>query len=87
MYEYPANRMIAGFIGQVNLFEGKVSRSGKTQTITSEDTGGILEVLGKTKLDDGQTVWVAVRPERILLKTKPYGILSTVVVLLFLENI
>lgn len=73
MYERPANKMIAGFIGQVNLFEGKVSRKGKSQVITNTDTGGILEVSDKVKLEDGQTVWVAVRPERILLKTKPKG--------------
>lgn len=73
MYERPSNRMIAGFIGQVNLFEGKVSGKGKTQEIQSVDTGGVLEVSDKTELSDGQTVWVAVRPERVLLKTKPKG--------------
>ncbi len=73
MYERPANKMIAGFIGQVNLFEGKVSRKGNTQIITSVDTGGTLEVSEKIALADGQVIWVAVRPERILLKTKPKG--------------
>jgi len=73
MYERPTNKMIAGFIGQVNLFEGKVSGSGKTQKITSSDTGGTLDAIEKPDLKDGQTIWVAVRPERILLKTKPKG--------------
>jgi putrescine transport system ATP-binding protein len=73
MYERPANKMIAGFIGQVNLFEGKVKGIGKAQKIISVDTGGTLETLEKTKLEDGQTIWVAVRPERVLLKTKPKG--------------
>jgi len=73
MYERPANRMIAGFIGQVNLFEGKVSGSGKTQKIVSVDTGGVLDVSDSPELSDGQTVWVAVRPERVLLKTKAKG--------------
>ncbi len=73
MYERPANKMIAGFIGQVNLFEGKVSGTGKSQKIISHDTGGVLEISEKAELDDNQTVWVAVRPERILLKTKPKG--------------
>lgn len=73
MYERPANKMIAGFIGQVNLFEGKVSHKGNVQTIISKDTGGTLEVTDKATLQNGQDVWVAVRPERILLKTKPKG--------------
>ncbi len=69
MYERPANRMIAGFIGQVNIFEG-VATGGK---ITSNDTGGHLEVGEDLSQVDGQKVWVAVRPERILLKTKADG--------------
>lgn len=73
MYERPINRMIAGFIGQVNLFEGRVSGSGKQQTIISDDTGGTLESDEKTDLKDGQTVWIAVRPERVLLKTRAKG--------------
>jgi len=73
MYERPANKMIAGFIGQVNLFEGKVSGSGKSQKILSVDTGGTLETTDKLELQDGQTVWIAVRPERVLLKTKSKG--------------
>lgn len=73
MYERPANRMIAGFIGSVNLFEGKVSGSGKAQKIIDVHSGGTLEPVSKPDLSDGQTVWIAVRPERILLKTKPKG--------------
>jgi putrescine transport system ATP-binding protein len=73
IYERPANRMIAGFIGQVNLFEGQVEEKGKAQKIISKDTGGTLEVSDKMVLSNGQGVWVAVRPERILLKTKPKG--------------
>jgi putrescine transport system ATP-binding protein len=73
LYEKPANRMIAGFVGQVNIFEGQVSGSGKNQTIQSKDTGNALEVLGEHDLADGQTVWVAVRPERLLIKTRAKG--------------
>lgn len=69
LYENPANRMIAGFIGQVNIFHGKVS--GKV--IHSDDTGGVLEAATQSKLETGQDVWVAVRPERILIKTKQGG--------------
>jgi len=73
MYEYPANRMIADFIGQVNIFEAQVSGSGKSQKIVSQDTGSALSVKTDEDLSNGQTVWVAVRPERVLLKTKSKG--------------
>lgn len=74
MYERPANRMIAGFIGQVNVFEGTVSGSGKTLKINSTDTGGeLIPATPLNGLSEGQSVWVAVRPERVLLKTKPSG--------------
>lgn len=74
LYEHPSNRMIAGFVGQVNIFEGKVSGSGKSQKIESNDTGGVLELAEKHSLSDGQTVWVAVRPERVLIKTRNKGL-------------
>ena len=73
MYERPSNRMIAGFIGQVNLFEGTVKGTGKSQKIVGTDTGGTLDPADKPKLQDGQKVWIAVRPERVLLKTKTKG--------------
>ena len=73
MYERPANRMIAGFIGNVNLFEGRVEGNGKSQKIKGVTTGGLLEPTNSANLTDGQTVWIAVRPERVLLKTKPKG--------------
>ena len=73
LYEKPDNRFIAGFVGQVNLFEGKVSGKGKSMKIVSEETGGTLQPQTDATLSEGQTVWVAVRPERVLLKTKPKG--------------
>ncbi len=73
MYERPANRFIAGFIGQVNVFEGKVEGAGKAQKIIGVDTGGELKAAEHSELQDGSTVWIAVRPERVLLKTKFRG--------------
>ncbi len=73
MYEHPANRTIANFIGQVNIFEAQVSGSGKSQKIVSQDTGSTLFVKTDDDLSNGQTVWVTVRPERVLLETKSKG--------------
>ncbi len=73
LYERPANRFIAGFVGQVNLLEGKVTGKGRSQKIVSDDTGCVLQPASSGTLEEGQIVWIAVRPERILLKTKPKG--------------
>ena len=73
MYERPANRMIARFIGQVNLYKGRAKKSGRSMIIESYDTNGKLESPDMKHLNDGQKVWIAVRPERVLLKTRPKG--------------
>lgn len=73
IYEMPENRMIADFIGQVNLFECKVSGTGKSAKILNPEFEGQLEPVSTPKLADGQTVWIAVRPERVLLKTRSKG--------------
>lgn len=73
IYELPSNRMIAGFIGQVNLFEGTVSTSGRKSIVTNDDFTGALEAETMPELSTGQKVWLAVRPERVLLKTRAKG--------------
>ena len=70
LYENPANRMIAGFIGHINLFEATVSGKGDNQVLQSKDSGGLLATSNPANLEDGQTVWVAVRPERMVLNAK-----------------
>ena len=63
LYEKPASRMVAGFIGHINLFEAKAS--GANQELRSKDAAGVLETSNTVNLEDGQTVWVAVRPESL----------------------
>ncbi len=70
LYENPANRFVADFIGKVNLFDGQVSgtQGGKLSVETA--------VLGKVHLNhDGvaeHQVSLAIRPEKIRIsKTKP----------------
>ncbi len=67
LYERPASRFVAGFIGSVNLFEGQVSEV-KTggAIIRTEALAAPIEVVSASPAV-GETVWVALRPENIAM--------------------
>ncbi|MCP5387518.1 MAG: ABC transporter ATP-binding protein [Novosphingobium sp.] len=73
LYEYPANRFVADFVGSVNIFEGKL-------TLDEPDKAAVdCPGLGKVWLNHGVTgahgsnVWVALRPEKIYLHVPGEG--------------
>ena len=66
IYESPATKFVADFIGSVNLFEGKVLEEG-TGRIESTELGCTLVVDRKLNCSRGATVWAAVRPEKITM--------------------
>jgi putrescine transport system ATP-binding protein len=66
VYEYPNNRFTANFFGTINSFEGKVAGiQGTSMQVAVESLGQSLEVDSKQGLSAGDTVWLAVRPEKI----------------------
>ena len=68
IYERPATRFVAEFIGRMNLFSGRVSNSRSVQTAGGIDIA--LPVPGTMPI--GAPVSVAVRPERVrLTKERP----------------
>lgn len=68
VYEFPANRFVADFIGTINTFEAVVTEVFDDYiNVYSEDAGAVLKVLGKQLVDVGQPVELAVRPEKIFL--------------------
>jgi putrescine transport system ATP-binding protein len=69
IYESPANKFVADFIGSVNLFEGKVTEEGSGR-IESTELGCTLVVDRKLNGGHGATVWAAVRPEKITMSRK-----------------
>jgi putrescine transport system ATP-binding protein len=69
MYERPNSRWVAGFIGDVNIIEGRVTSSGLGHSVV-ESAGGRLMVSHIPDLAPGTHVWVALRPEKIELDTK-----------------
>ena len=66
VYEYPANRFIADFIGNINLLEATVIdfRSGRVR-LNCEQTQCVLDVLSNEQPANGSRQWIAVRPEKI----------------------
>jgi putrescine transport system ATP-binding protein len=64
IYEQPNSRWVADFIGNINLFEGRVGDDGASVEGTAL---GRIGVAAKIAAEPGATVWVAVRPEKIRL--------------------
>jgi putrescine transport system ATP-binding protein len=62
IYEQPTSRWVADFVGDVNLFEGRLGDDGLSVEGTA---AGRLRVAAKTAAEPGQVVWVAVRPEKL----------------------
>jgi putrescine transport system ATP-binding protein len=70
LYEAPASRWIAGFVGDVNLFEGEVAAHERHRlTIATGDAGNILAA-GPRELPARTAVAVAIRPEKIKLSRR-----------------
>ncbi|HRJ59767.1 MAG TPA: polyamine ABC transporter ATP-binding protein [Azospirillaceae bacterium] len=69
VYEYPNTRFTAQFIGDVNLFEGRVIEDEPDHVlIASEEAGCDLYINHGTPTPVGSQVAVAVRPEKIMLR-------------------
>ncbi|MBF9232598.1 ABC transporter ATP-binding protein [Microvirga alba] len=68
LYEFPSSRFVAQFIGAVNMFEGVlVDDEPDHVRIRSEEAGCTFFVNHGISSAPGQTVHVAVRPEKIRL--------------------
>ena len=67
IYEAPADRYVAGFVGDVNLFEGRVERAPKGR-VRLTGTDGVFEVEGVA--EPGAVAWIAVRPEKMVVSNE-----------------
>jgi putative spermidine/putrescine transport system ATP-binding protein len=68
LYDRPATRFVASFIGDTNLVEGRVL--GVAGGICEIETAaGRIAASARTPLSAGAAVFVAVRPERVVLAT------------------
>ena len=71
VYEFPNSRFVAGFIGSITSFDGKVAAiEGDTAILTVPDLGSV-RARATPGLTTGQYVTLAVRPEKLLISRTP----------------
>ena len=69
IYEHPATRFVASFIGETNLFDGAISEShGDLLTIALEC--GMVQARA-SGFGDREMVALSIRPERVMYSTEP----------------
>jgi putrescine transport system ATP-binding protein len=79
VYEAPNSRFVAGFVGNVNMFEGKVAaRDADTACITGA-SGARIVVENAGEAAAGSDVAFAIRPEKIKVSSKkPDGAVNAI---------
>ncbi|MBV9317352.1 MAG: ABC transporter ATP-binding protein [Gammaproteobacteria bacterium] len=72
IYESPATRFVADFIGSVNMFEARVSEQ-RTEELRLEvaELGCTVRAERAVSCARGATVWAAIRPEKISIARQP----------------
>jgi putrescine transport system ATP-binding protein len=68
IYEQPNCRWVADFVGDVNLFHGRLGGDGLSVEGTA---AGRLRVAAKPDAEPGAMVWAAVRPEKVRISREP----------------
>ncbi|RFC67061.1 MULTISPECIES: ABC transporter ATP-binding protein [Mesorhizobium] len=70
IYEAPVSQFVANFVGNVNMFEGKVkARNGEAATIVG-GSGAEINVVNAGEAAAGKDVVFAIRPEKIKVSSK-----------------
>lgn len=69
IYERPRTKFVADFIGETNIFEGRLKEKDGSKAITEIEDGQVINVVDdKEKIDEikiGEVIVFAVRPERM----------------------
>ena len=76
IYESPSSRMVAEFIGSVNLFEGEIIEDQADHLMIASEglSQNIFIDHGMSTSVEDKTVWVAVRPEKTrITREQPQG--------------
>ena len=75
VYEFPCNRFVADFVGNINFFEAAVTECENQRVrLNCEALGGELIARCTQSPVNGSRQWVAVRPEKIFIsKEAPSG--------------
>ena len=67
IYEKPANRFVADFIGETNFIEGTVASSAETLTTLTSSNGITFSGRSSQHIPKGTVATLAIRPEKIWL--------------------
>ncbi len=70
IYEAPSSRFIANFVGNANMFEGKVNKRTKDGVEITGGTGAVIDVHNAGDAEVGKEVAFAIRPEKIKVTSK-----------------
>jgi putrescine transport system ATP-binding protein len=70
LYEAPASRWIAEFVGDVNMFEGQVEARDVNRLMISTRDAGTIAVAEPRQPITKATVCVAIRPEKVKLSRR-----------------
>jgi putrescine transport system ATP-binding protein len=65
LYEAPNSRWIAGFVGDINIVEGRIAHFGDGRVTVASEGGASVIASGSGEI--GAAVAVAVRPEKVVL--------------------
>ncbi|MCB1412985.1 MAG: ABC transporter ATP-binding protein [Xanthobacteraceae bacterium] len=71
LYEEPVSRWIAGFVGDVNMFDGKVARRDGGRFAVAVPGVGLLNATPPRDPAGVEAVSVAIRPEKVRLSRRP----------------
>jgi spermidine/putrescine transport system ATP-binding protein len=70
LYEHPATRFVANFIGTSNVLTGRLERKGDGWALAGLGPDQRVLVADPGQATDGQDVELAIRPEKIVLRTE-----------------
>lgn len=65
IYEAPVSRFVADFVGSINLLEGKLVELNSSGGRIQDVSGTEFHISDRRGAQVGQTVWLAVRPEKV----------------------
>jgi putrescine transport system ATP-binding protein len=72
VYEHPATRQVAQFVGEINLLDGKVVGRGEGRLEIASSIGPIA-VATQASYPPGSKITIALRPERVVLSAPDPG--------------
>jgi putrescine transport system ATP-binding protein len=71
IYEQPNSRWVADFIGDVNLMDGRVVATDAISTTIESASAGKVRAAAGPELKPGDSVWIALRPEKVRISLTP----------------